>query len=65
MFQFIFENRFSLKMKDKVYRCCVNSAIPYGSETWCFNFFALAKKMFNVPKVEVRKTVIINHHKIP
>ena len=27
--------RFSLKMKGKVYRCCVRSAILYGSETWC------------------------------
>ena len=26
-------NRFPLKMKDKVYRCCVRSAILYGSET--------------------------------
>ena len=22
-------------MKGKVYRCCVTSAILYGSETWC------------------------------
>ena len=22
-------------MKGKVYRCCVKSAILYGSETWC------------------------------
>ena len=22
-------------MKGKVYRCCVRSAILYGSETWC------------------------------
>ena len=26
-------NRLSLKMKDKVYRCCIRSAILYGSET--------------------------------
>ena len=26
-------NRFPLKMKGKVYRCCVRSAILYGSET--------------------------------
>ena len=26
-------NRFSLKMKGKVYRCCVRSAILYGNET--------------------------------
>ena len=28
-------NRFPLKMKGKVIRCCVRSAILYGSETWC------------------------------
>ena len=28
-------NRFPLQMKGKVYRCCVRSAILYGSETWC------------------------------
>ena len=28
-------NRFTLQMKDKIYRCCVRSAILYGSETWC------------------------------
>ena len=28
-------NRFPLKMKGKVYRCCVRLAILYGSETWC------------------------------
>ena len=28
-------NRFPLKMKGIVYRCCVRSAILYGSETWC------------------------------
>ena len=30
-------NRFPLKMKDKVYRCCVRSAILYESEAWCVN----------------------------
>ena len=29
------KNRFPLRMKDKVYRCCVRSAILYGSEAWC------------------------------
>ena len=29
------ENRFPLKMKGKVYRCCIRSAILHGSETWC------------------------------
>ena len=28
-------NRFPMKMKGKVYRCCIRSAILYGSETWC------------------------------
>ena len=28
-------NRFPLKMKGKIYRYCVRSAILYGSETWC------------------------------
>ena len=28
-------NRCPLKMKGKVYCCCVRSAILYGSETWC------------------------------
>ena len=28
-------NRFPLKMKNKVYRCCIRSAILYGSEAWC------------------------------
>ena len=28
-------NRFPLKMKSKVYRCCVRLAILYGSEDWC------------------------------
>ena len=28
-------NRFPLKVKGKVYRCCVRSAILHGRETWC------------------------------
>ena len=28
-------NRFPQKMKNKVYHCCVRSAILYGSEAWC------------------------------
>ena len=28
-------NRFPMKMKGKVYRCCVRSAILHGSEAWC------------------------------
>ena len=28
-------NRFPLKMKGKVYHCCVRSAILYGREAWC------------------------------
>ena len=27
-------NRFPLRMKDKVYCCCVRSAILYGNEAW-------------------------------
>ena len=30
-------NRFPLKMKGKVYHCCLRSAILYGSETWYLN----------------------------
>ena len=29
-------NRFPLRMKGKVYCCCVRSAIPYESKAWCF-----------------------------
>ena len=28
-------NKFPLKMKGIVYRCCVRSAILYGSKAWC------------------------------
>ena len=31
----LLENRFILKMKRKVYCCCVKSAILYRGETWC------------------------------
>ena len=31
----MFGNKFPLRMKGKVYRCCVRSAILYESETWC------------------------------
>ena len=27
-------NRFPVRMKDKAYRCCVRSAILYGSDAW-------------------------------
>ena len=33
--EWLLGNRFPLKMKGKVYHCCVRSAILYGSETWC------------------------------
>ena len=33
--ELLLENRFPLKMKGKVCRRCVRSAILYGSETWC------------------------------
>ena len=29
------DRRFSLKMKGKVYKSCVRSAMLYGSEAWC------------------------------
>ena len=35
MWKLLLENRFTLKMKGKVYCCCVRSAILCGSETWC------------------------------
>ena len=28
-------NRFPVRMKGKVYCCCIRSAILYGSEPWC------------------------------
>ena len=28
-------NRFPLRIKGKIYRCCVRSTILYGSEAWC------------------------------
>ena len=28
-------NRFPVRMKGKVYRCCVRSGILYGNEGWC------------------------------
>ena len=33
--EFLLGNRFSLRMKGKVYRCCVRSVILYGSEASC------------------------------
>ena len=30
-------NRFPLRMKGKIYRSCIRSAILYGSEAWCLN----------------------------
>ena len=33
--QLLLGNKFSLKMKDTVYPCCVRSAILNGSEAWC------------------------------
>ena len=40
-------NRFPLKMKGKVYHCCVRSAILYRSETWCLkeNEKAILRRM--------------------
>ena len=33
--EFSLGTRFPLRMKGKVYRCCVKLAILYGSEAWC------------------------------
>ena len=33
--ELLLENRFPLKIKVKVYRCCIRSAVLYGSEAWC------------------------------
>ena len=32
--EWLLRNRFILRMKGKVYRCCLRSAILYGSEAW-------------------------------
>ena len=47
--------RFPLKMKDKVYRCCIRSTILYGSETWCLkeNEKAILKRMERAMDPEV------------
>ena len=34
--ELLLRNRFSLRINDKIYRCCIRSAILYGSEAWCF-----------------------------
>ena len=33
----LYGKRFSLRLKGKVYQSCVQSAMLYGSETWCLN----------------------------
>jgi len=33
--EFLYGKKFSLNMKERVYRTCVRSAMLYGSETWC------------------------------
>ena len=58
--ELLLENRFPLKMKGKVYRCCVRS-ILYGSETWCLkeNEKAILRAMVRAmcgQKVVDRKT---------
>ena len=44
-------NRFPLRMKGKVYRCCLSSAILYGSEAWCLkkNIKAVLRKTWREP----------------
>ena len=54
--------QFSLKMKGRVYRTCVRSAMRYGSETWCLreNEMAILRRaeraMCGVKRVEKRNT---------
>jgi len=33
--EIIYEKWYSQKLKRKIYRNCVRSAVLYGSETWC------------------------------
>ena len=33
--ELLLKNRFSLRIKGKVYHCCIISAILYGSKAWC------------------------------
>ena len=43
-------NRFPLRMKGKVYHCCVRLAILYGSEAWCLknkNKKAILRESYN------------------
>lgn len=35
--ELMYGRKFTLKMKGKVYRCCVRPVMLYGSETWCLN----------------------------
>ena len=35
--ELLLENRFPLRIKGKIYCCCVRSAIVYESKTWCLN----------------------------
>ena len=37
--ELLLRNRFPLKMKGKVYWCCLRSAILYGSKPWCLTVF--------------------------
>ena len=50
-------NRFPLRKKGKVYRCCLRSAIPYKSVAWCFkeNKKAILRRMDLRNMLEVLK----------
>ena len=52
-------NRLSLKMKGKVYRCCVRSVILYGSESWCLkeNVKAILRRTDRAMVVFVRMKI--------
>ena len=62
--------RFPLKIKGKVYRCCVRPAILYGSETWCLKESEMAilrrteramiRAMCGVKLMDKRSTELIN-----
>ena len=46
--------RFSLRMKETVYRSCVRSAMLYGSETWCLTLRESEVAMLRTERAMVR-----------
>ena len=51
--EILFGKRFSLRMKGKVYKSYVRSAMLYGSETWCLRenevarYFEMTRKIYD------------------